>query len=73
MNTKLPSWSLEDAKNLSEKFPFTFYKPSSDEVKKLAKGNQVKLIFLFASDDPKTPQGERMWVTIEEISGTAYI
>jgi hypothetical protein len=64
---------LEDAQQLSEQYPYTFYKPSSVVVGMLAPGHQVKLIFLFESDDPNTPRAERMWVTIDSIDAMTYV
>lgn len=66
------SWVLEDAQKLSEQNPYTFYKPSKAVVEMLALGNQVKLIFVFQSDDPQAPRAERMWVTIDSIDGLIY-
>jgi hypothetical protein len=67
------SWTLEDAQQLSERYPYTFYKPSSVVVGMLTPGDQVKLIFLFESDDPNAPRAERMWVTIDSIEATTYV
>lgn len=72
MSTKQASWTLEDAQQLSEQYPYTFYKPSSVVVGMLAPGDRVKLIFLFESDDPNAPRAERMWVTIDSIDAMTY-
>jgi hypothetical protein len=73
MTTTPASWTLEDAQQLSEKYPYTFYMPSSVVVGKLVPGDHVKLIFLFDSDDSKAPRAERMWVTIDSVEATTYI
>lgn len=61
------SWKLEDAQEISGKYPYTFYKPSSEVVSQLKAGNQAKLIFKFESDEPEAPRAERMWVKITEV------
>lgn len=33
----------------------------------------MKLIFAFQSDDPNAPRAERMWVTIDSISGSTFV
>lgn len=62
-----PSWHLEDATVIAAENPYTFYKPSPEAISKLQPGNRVKLIFPFASSDPKAPLAERMWVRIVRI------
>ncbi|MGY0641602.1 MAG: DUF2314 domain-containing protein, partial [Paraglaciecola chathamensis] len=66
------SWTLQDAQQLAADFPYTFYKPSNEVVSKLQPGNQVKLIFEFASDDPEAPSAERMWVEIYDHKNGVY-
>jgi len=61
------SWSLENAQEISDEFPYTFYKPSSLVVSQLRPGNQAKLIFTFEPSDPDSPRAERMWVEITDI------
>ncbi len=66
------SWWLEDAQQIADEFPYTFYKPSPQVVSGLQPGNQVKLIFAFESDDPEAPRAERMWVEITERLGNRF-
>lgn len=66
------SWTLQDAQQLADEFPYTFYKPSHEVVSTLRPGNQVKLIFEFESDDPEVPSAERMWVEILEHKDGVY-
>jgi hypothetical protein len=66
------TWTLQDAQQLADEFPYTFYKPSPEVIANLASGNQVKLIFEFASDDPQAPSAERMWVEINEYKNGIY-
>lgn len=73
MSTVDRSWSLENAEEVAARNPYTFYKPSKSVVAMLAQGNQVKLIFAFQSDDPNAPRAERMWVTIDSISGSTFV
>jgi len=70
---QVPSWKLEDAQSIANEFPYTFYKPSKEVVSLLKKGNEVKLIFEFESNDPEAPGAERMWVEIREIKERKYI
>lgn len=64
----MPSWHLDDASEVAAVFKYTFYKPTSETIGKIAVGEVVKLIFCFESDDPKTPRAERMWVEVDEIA-----
>lgn len=73
MSTIERSWSLENAEEVAARNPYTFYKPSKEVVAMLTAGNQVKLIFTFESEDPDAPGAERMWVTIDSISGSAFV
>lgn len=73
MSTIDRSWSLENSEEVAARNPYTFYKPSRAVVAMLAPGNQVKLIFTFESEDPEAPRAERMWVTIDSISNSAYV
>lgn len=66
------SWQLEDAQQLADDYPYTFYKPSPTATAMLAQGNRVKLIFTFSSDDPAAPAAERMWVEIASIKGDQF-
>ena len=58
------SWNLEEARKLVEEFPNTFTKPSKEILEPIEKGNKVKLIFNFNSDDPDAPSTEQLWVEI---------
>ncbi len=66
------SWRLEDAQQLAEDYPYTFYKPSPAVIGLLTQGNKVKLIFTFSSDDPAAPAAERMWVEIDSVVGDQF-
>lgn len=63
-----PSWKLEDAQQIADDFPYTFYKPSKEVVSQLSEGDVVKLIFSFDSDDSEAPSAERMWVIVKNIN-----
>lgn len=69
---KYKSWQLDNAEELAEAFPYTFYKPSAEVISLLKIGNQVKLIFRFDSDAPEAPGAERMWVEITEIHDGSF-
>lgn len=64
---KEKSWRLEDAAALAQRYKYTFFKPSAEEIALLKPGNEVKLIFSFDNPDPKGPRAERMWVKIVRI------
>ena len=66
------SWHLENAQNIANEFPYSFYKPSSEVTALLKAGNQAKLIFQFESDDPDAPRAERMWVEITEVTDNGF-
>ena len=66
------SWQLEDAQQIANEFPYTFHKPSAEAVSLLNKGNLVKLIFVFESNDPEAPIAERMWVEITEVKDSKF-
>ena len=63
----MPTWSLADADALAAENPYTFFKPSSETIRKVVAGEVVKLIFYFQSDTPNAPSAERMWVLVDEI------
>ena len=63
----MPSWSLENAQEIAEQSPYTFYKPSAEIIARISPGEVVKLIFTFTSEDPEAPGAERMWVIVDEI------
>jgi len=66
------SWWLTDAARLADKHPYTFHKPSSEAVALLQASDEAKLIFRFDSDDPESPNAERMWVEIKQVSGNGF-
>lgn len=68
----MPSWHLDNADELAAQFKYTFYKPSSESIAKIAVGENVKLIFRFESDDPEAPAAERMWVLVDEIGADGH-
>jgi len=67
-------WYLEDARELSEQAPYTFYLPSSDVIAMLQPGDEVKLIFRCEEYDEGEEDVaiERMWVRITEIDGDEF-
>ena len=68
-----PSWRLDDAAVIAADNPYTFYKPSTEAIALLRPGSLVKLIFLFASNDPQAPRAERMWVRIDRIENNRFL
>lgn len=66
----MPSWRLENAAQQAAANKYTFYKPSVEEIAQIRSGENVKLIFLFDSDDPAAPRAERMWVLVDSIDGS---
>lgn len=69
----LPSWWLKDAEALAIEFPYTFHKPSKQVISCLKHGNHAKLIFVFQTDDPEGPSGERMWVEITDVTDSGFV
>jgi hypothetical protein len=65
----MPSWFLVDAQKIAATNKYTFYKPSSEVIAKIAVGENVKLIFGLESDDPEAPAAERMWVVVDSVDG----
>jgi hypothetical protein len=69
-------WYLEDARELAEVAPYTFYVPSPEVIAMLQPGDEVKLIFRcdeeFPEDDEEDIAVERMWVRITEIDGDDF-
>ena len=65
----MPSWRLENAAEQAAAHKYTFYKPGAEEIAQIRPGENVKLIFLFDSDDPAAPNAERMWVLVDSIDG----
>ena len=66
----MASWRLEDAARQAAAYKYTFYKPGPEEIAQIRPGENVKLIFLFDSDDPAAPNAERMWVVVDAIDGS---
>ena len=67
-------WYLEDARELGEAAPYTFYIPSPEVIAMLRPGDEVKLIFRFEEDNDEGEElaEERMWVRITEIDGDDF-
>jgi hypothetical protein len=65
-------WWLTDAAQSQREYPYTFYKPSKENISKLVVGSQVKLIFEFDNPEAEGPSAERMWVTVTEIDGERF-
>ncbi len=66
------NWWLDNAEKIADANPYSFWLPSLEVLQQLAPGNQVKLIFAFESDDPDALTAERMWVTVDEVSGSEF-
>lgn len=69
-------WELDNAQRLHLLYPETFEVPASHELTALRFGDLVKLIFLFvvkSEQDNLVVRGERMWVTIEDITESGYM
>ena len=64
---------LSDGFALAKQFPYTFDIPSKKTLKKLKKGDLVKLVFELESNDEETPSAERMWVKIQEQKGNNFL
>lgn len=56
-------YELADGEELSREYPDTFGIPSEHERYNVIAGNNVKLIFVYASGQPS----ERMWVNVTKI------
>lgn len=65
-------WYLEDARELGEAAPYTFYIPSPEVIARLQPGDSVKLIFRCDDDSEDDVAVERMWVRITEIDGDEF-
>jgi hypothetical protein len=65
----MPTWRLKDATAVAAAHKYTFYKASPAEIAQVRPGENVKLIFMFDSDDPGAPEAERMWVLVDEVLG----
>lgn len=58
-------WYLSDASETQRSFPYTFFRTSDKTIGKLVAGDLVKLIFL---PEGESNGGERMWVSITEVT-----
>jgi len=69
-------WYLEDARELAETAPYTFYVPSPEVIAMLQPGDEVKLIFRYDEEYPEDEEEdvavEQMWVRITEIDGDDF-
>jgi uncharacterized protein YegJ (DUF2314 family) len=69
-------WNVEDARELGEMAPYTFYIPSAEVIAMLQPGDEVKLLFRFDEDSEDASDEEvaleRMWVRITEIDGDDF-
>jgi hypothetical protein len=75
-NLEDDGWELDNAQRLHLLYPETFDVPAVQEFAALCLGDLVKLIFLFAIKDEHGDviiRGERMWVTIEQITPAGYV
>lgn len=63
----MPSWTLEDADEVAAAHKYTFFKSPRETIALVRPGEDVKLVFLFDSDDPEAPRAERMWVIVDRI------
>lgn len=66
----MTSWHLEDVSEVALTHKYTFFCPSAEEIAKVRVGELVKLIFVFASEDPSAARAERMWVEVLSIGST---
>jgi hypothetical protein len=65
----MPSWTLENVKEIQDSAPYTFYRPSEAIIDCLKPHEAtVKLMFSFESDETDVPAAERMWVILDEIA-----
>lgn len=63
--SKKKYYELLDPRIQAGESPFTFYLPNVSIIKKLKKGDSVKLIFPLKEKREDLPHSERMWVTIK--------
>ena len=70
----MTAWYLEDARELAEAAPYTFYVPSPEVIAMLQPGDEVKLVFRVDEDDDGTDEvvTERMWVRITDVDGDEF-
>lgn len=66
------NWSLDDARELTEDAPYTFYLPSAEVLEMLQPGDIVQLVFRSEVNDDQDFAAERMWVKITGIDGDDF-
>src|SRR5262245_54888582 len=64
-------WELESAEDRHARYPAQFEIPSREERTELREGARVKWLFLIREADG-TVGCERMWVTIDRVTGATY-
>jgi len=65
-------WELESAEDRHARHPAQFEIPSREERTGLREGARVKLLFLIRDVSDGTEGCERMWVTIDRVTGATY-
>lgn len=65
-------WYLEDARELAETAPYTFYVPSTEVIAMLQPGDTVNLMFRCEEDEQDDDVVERLWVRITDIAGDDF-
>ena len=65
-------WYLDDARELADAAPYTFYLPSAEVLQMLQPGDSVKLVFRCDVENEHGYSAERMWVEITEIEGDEF-
>ena len=66
------SWYLADIEKQAKGFKYTFFVPPKSVIKRLDKGNEVRLRFAIRTPEPEGPEAERMWVEITEKTEEGY-
>jgi hypothetical protein len=65
-------WELESAEDRHAGHPTQFEIPSREERTELRQGARVKLLFLIRDETDGMEGCERMWVTIDRVTGATY-
>ncbi|MBI1424808.1 MAG: DUF2185 domain-containing protein [Gammaproteobacteria bacterium] len=65
-------WYLEDARELAEVAPYTFYLPSTEVVAMLKPGDAVMLMFRSDEEAADEEQAERLWVRITVVDDVDF-
>jgi len=60
-------FKLMNAESQHRRYPDSFWIPEREERRRLSPGDQVKLVFQPSPPRAGGPNGERMWVEVEEI------